>query len=64
MTFEDGFMIVKMPMLDKPKPSGTGKTLAIANTGPYVKVKAQYKGDDVKIKVHAYVPNPAYIKPE
>jgi hypothetical protein len=52
---KDGMLIVKVPLEQPPKPSGSKKTLVIASTHGNKPTSLNVKGGQVYVGVNAYV---------
>lgn len=55
VTIEKGELIVRIPLLDKPTRSKSGKTLLVATSGGNVVTEAIVDGKPVTIGLNAYI---------
>lgn len=61
MTVNGDMLTIKIDLSQRHGPSGSGKSITIATTGPTVKVP---DNPDIKISVNCYVKNPDYKEEE
>ena len=52
---EDGFLVIRVPLNDKPTPSRSGRNLTVATTHGNVPTEAMIDGRPVTIGVNAYI---------
>lgn len=55
VTIEKGYLVVKVPMEAKPKPSSSGKTLVVASSHGNQKTEVEYEGMPIVVGLNAYV---------
>ena len=54
-TSEGRFLVVRVPLEDAPKPSGSGKTLVIASSHGNKPIDVEFQGNRVFVGVNAYI---------
>ena len=52
---ENNQLIITLPLLDKPTPSTSGKSLVVAGTGGFTQTSATVQGKPVKVSVNAII---------
>lgn len=55
---EGGYLVIKVPLNDPPRPSGTGKTLVVASTYGNQQTDLEIQGERVTVGVNAYIKRP------
>ena len=60
---KDGVLRLEIP-IQKPRPSGSGKTLVVATTHGLVNTGIEYRGSDLIVLASAFIENPDREKQE